>query len=143
MPATAAPSKQQADSYKRIIRMLARVFYERNVPESDPNAPEPRTDIQRRKAKEARAPCHAQLPRGGPPENGSCDKQPYRPVPQCAANNGYAASLRHPPFVIAAGSADCRRYRFATPVVADVMLSLLMIVRSIATCRLRWSAWRS
>jgi len=42
--------------YKRIVRMLARAFYSRNVPEKDPNAPEPRTDTQRRKAKEARVP---------------------------------------------------------------------------------------
>ncbi len=40
--------------YKRIVRMLARAFYTRNVPEKDPNAPEPRTDTQRRKAKEVR-----------------------------------------------------------------------------------------
>lgn len=56
MPAAAAPSKQQADQYKRIVRMLARAFYTRNVPEKDPNAPEPRTDIQRRKAKEVLRP---------------------------------------------------------------------------------------
>ena len=54
MPASTAPSKQQADAYKRIIRMLARAFYIRNVPEKDPNAPEPRTDTQKRKAKEVR-----------------------------------------------------------------------------------------
>ena len=65
MPSSTAPSKQQADVYKRVVRMLARAFYTRNVPEKDPNAPEPRTDTQRRKAKEARlpglhvGPCHA------------------------------------------------------------------------------------
>ena len=42
--------------YKRVVRMLARAFYTRNVPEKDPNAPEPRTETQRRKAKEARFP---------------------------------------------------------------------------------------
>jgi hypothetical protein len=84
MPAGAAPSKQQADSYKRIVRMLARAFYERNVPEKDPNAPEPRTDIQRRKAKEARGSCHAQRPeREVPRAQHGCDDQlcRQRPIP--------------------------------------------------------------
>lgn len=43
---------QASAAFKRLVRMLVRAFYAKNVPEKDPGAAPPRTDIQMRKAEQ-------------------------------------------------------------------------------------------
>jgi len=45
---------QAAAAYKKLVRMLVRAFYATNVPEKDPEAVPPRTEIQMRKAEQVR-----------------------------------------------------------------------------------------
>ena len=44
--------KKATGAFKRLVKLLVRAFYDKNVPEKDPDAPPPRPEIQMRKAEQ-------------------------------------------------------------------------------------------